>query len=171
MNEKPTDNLRILKVATCPSLTRASQITYHLGLKEEDDQNYLRIAGDSGGGLYARECVPLDAIITAIQEQGDHPITGKTLRPLFRSKSANTPGFALAAARDLALIVARPGTDGGYQGGNSQPCREAIAAPYRRRNDHPDQSAPGAIYAPTPFGIQPPSTQSLKHHAGVVSVL
>jgi hypothetical protein len=79
-----------------------------------------------GAASYAKECVALDAIITAIQ--GDHPITGKTLRPLFRGKSANTPGFALAAARDLGLIVARPGTDGGYQGGNAQPCREEIAA-------------------------------------------
>ena len=109
MNDKAItiENLRILKIGTCPSLTRASQITYHLVLKEDDDQVYLRIAGNSGGGLFAKECVPLDAIITAIQ--GDHPITGKTLRPLFQGKSANTPGFALAAARDLGLIVARPG--------------------------------------------------------------
>lgn len=130
MNDKaqPIDNLRILKVATCPSLSRASQITYHLGLKEDDNQIYLRIAGNSGGGLFAKECIALDAIITAIQDQGDHPITGKTLRPLFLGKSANTPGFALAAARDLGLIVARPGTDGGYQGGNAQRCREEIAA-------------------------------------------
>jgi hypothetical protein len=128
MNDKPTENLRILKIGTCPSLSRASQITYHLGLQADDDQVYLRIAGNSGGGLFAKECVALDAIITAIQEQGDHPITGKTLRPLFRGKSANTPGFALAAARDLGLIVARPGTDGGYQGGNAQRCREEIAA-------------------------------------------
>lgn len=126
MNDKPTDNLRVLKVATCPSLSRASQITYHLALKEDDDQVYLRIAGNSGGGLFAKEAVALEAIITAIQ--GDQPITGKTLRPLFRGKSANTPGFALAAARDLGLIVARPGTDGGYQGGNAQRCREEIAA-------------------------------------------
>ncbi len=128
MNDKPTENLRIIKIGTCPSLSRASQITYHLALKEDDEQVYLRIAGNSGGGLFAKECVPLDAIITAIQTQGDQPITGKTLRPLFRGKSANTPGFALAAARDLGLIVARPGTDGGYQGGNAQRCREEIAA-------------------------------------------
>lgn len=35
------EQLRILKVGTCPSLTRASQITYHLGL--QDDQVYLAI--------------------------------------------------------------------------------------------------------------------------------
>ncbi len=128
MNAIPIENLRILKIGTCPSLSRASQITYHLALKEDDEQVYLRIAGNSGGGLFAKECVPLDAIITAIQTQGDQPITGKTLRPLFKGKSANTPGFALAAARDLGLIVARPGTDGGYQGGNAQRCREEIAA-------------------------------------------
>jgi hypothetical protein len=71
MNPIPIDNLRILKVATCPSLSRASQITYHLALKEE--QVYLRIAGNSGGGLFAKECVALEAIITAIQAQGDQP--------------------------------------------------------------------------------------------------
>lgn len=128
MNEKPTEHYRIIKIGTCPSLTRASQITYHLALKEDDDQVYLRIAGNSGGGLFAKEAVALDAIIAAIQAQGDQPITGKTLRPLFRGKSANTPGFALAAARDLGLIVAQPGTEGSYHGGNAQPCREEIAA-------------------------------------------
>jgi hypothetical protein len=122
------DNLQVIKIGTCPSLTRASQITYHLVLNADDDQVYLRIAGNSGGGLFAKEAVALDAIIAAIQAQGDQPITGKTLRPLFRGKSANTPGFALAAARDLGLIVARPGPEGGYQGGNAQRCREAIAA-------------------------------------------
>ncbi|MBK8636927.1 MAG: hypothetical protein IPN92_01155 [Chromatiaceae bacterium] len=75
-----------------------------------------------------KECVALDAIITAIQTQSYHTITGKTLRTLFRGKSANNPGFALAAARGLSLIVARQVPDGGYQDGNAQPCREAIAA-------------------------------------------
>ncbi len=128
MNAIPTENLRVIKIGTCPSLTRASQITYHLGLNEEDQQVYLRIAGNSGGGLFAKEGVALEAIITAIQAQGDQPITGRTLRPLFQGKSANTPGFALAAARDLGLIVARPGPEGGYHGGNAQHCREEIAA-------------------------------------------
>ena len=42
MNDKAqsTDNLRIIKVATCPSLSRASQITYHLALNEDGDQVY-----------------------------------------------------------------------------------------------------------------------------------
>ncbi len=117
------DQFRILKVGTCPSLTQASQITYRLGLNE--DQVYLAIAGNSGGGLYSKEYVSLEAIIAAIQ--GDQPITGKTLRPLFKGKSANTPGFALAAARDLGLIVAKPGEEGGYQCGDAQRCREEIA--------------------------------------------
>ena len=109
------EQFRILKVGTCPSLTRASQITYHLGLK--DDQVYLASAGNSGGGLYSKEYMSLEAIIAAIQ--GDQPITGKTLRHLFKGKSANTPGFALAAARDLGLIVAVPGDEGGYQRGDA----------------------------------------------------
>jgi hypothetical protein len=126
MNAKPTEQFRILKVGTCPSLTLASQITYRLGLNVE--QVYLAIAGNSGGGLYSKEYVSLEAIIAVIMAQGDQPITGKTLRPLFKGKSANTPGFALAAARDLGLIVAKPGEEGGYQRGDAQRCREEIAA-------------------------------------------
>ena len=118
------EQFRILKVGTCPSLTRASQITYHLGLK--DDQVYLAIAGNSGGGLYSKEYMSLEAIIAAIQ--GDQPITGKTLRHLFKGKSANTPGFALAAARDLGLIVAKPGEEGGYPHGDAQRCHKEIVA-------------------------------------------
>ncbi len=154
MNAKPIEQFRILKVGTCPSLTLASQITYHLGL--HDEQVYLGIAGNSGGGLYSKEYVSLEAIITAIMANGDQPITGKTLRPLFKGKSANTPGFALAAARDLGLIVAKPGEEGGYQRGDAQRCREEIAtlitagtaipvvAPVKVRN------VPLAQRAPTP---------------------
>ena len=42
----PIATFRILKVGTCPSLTLASQITYHLGL--HDEQVYLGIAGKIG---------------------------------------------------------------------------------------------------------------------------
>jgi len=118
------EQFRILKVGTCPSLSLASQLTYHL--VQKDDQVYLGIAGNTGGGLYSKEYVSLDAIIAAIQ--GDQAVTGKTLRPLFKGKSANTRGFALAAARDLGLIVARPGEEGGYQGADPQHCREEVAA-------------------------------------------
>ena len=93
MNVNPTEQFRILKVGTCPSLTLASQITYRLGFNEDDEQVYLAIAGNSGGGLHSKEYVSLDAIISAIMAQGDQPITGKTLRPLFQGKSANTPGL------------------------------------------------------------------------------
>lgn len=60
--------------------------------------------------------------------QGDKPITGKTLWPLFKGKSANTTGFALTAARDLGLIVPRPGEEGGFQRGDARRCRAEIAA-------------------------------------------
>ncbi len=83
--------------------------------------------GIPGAGFIAKEYVSLEAIIAAILANGDQPITGKTLRPLFKGKSANTPGFALAAARDLGLIVAKPGEEGGYQRGDAQRCREEIA--------------------------------------------
>ncbi len=54
MNVNPTEQFRILKVGTCPSLTLASQITYRLGFNEDDEQVYLAIAGNSGGGLYSK---------------------------------------------------------------------------------------------------------------------
>ncbi len=75
---KPTETFRILKVGTCPSLSLASQITYHLG--QNDDKVYLGIAGNSGG-LFSKKDVSLDGIIAAIMANGDQPITFKTLYP------------------------------------------------------------------------------------------
>ncbi len=50
------EQFRILKVGTCPSLSLASQLNYHL--VQKDDQVYLGIAGNTGGGPIPRNTCP-----------------------------------------------------------------------------------------------------------------
>lgn len=96
--------IRILKVGTCPSISGASTLTYHLGCSP-DGQTYFRIWGNSGGGLFSKEWVPWSRIETALEAS---PVTAGTLKRsgAFRGKSANTPGFVLAVLKAEGLVEA-----------------------------------------------------------------
>lgn len=99
---KPTPApLHILKVGTCPSLSGASTLTYHIGY---DTEIRFRVWENSGGGLHGREWVAWSVIEPALQTE---KLTGGTLRPLFRGKSRNTPGFLLAVLKAEGLVQAQ----------------------------------------------------------------
>lgn len=99
--EEPTSRLRILKVGTCPSLSGASTLTYHIGY---DSEIRFRVWGNTGGGLHGREWVAWSVIEPALQAE---KLTAGTLRLLFRGKSRNTPGFLLAVLRAEGLVQAQ----------------------------------------------------------------
>lgn len=71
---------------TCPSLSGRSTLSYVI------EGDTLCIVGNSGGGLFSPEPVPLDALREASNTKG--------LKHLFVGRSSNTAGFVLAAYRD-----------------------------------------------------------------------
>ena len=99
--------LKILKKATCPTLTGKSRLTYMVGC-DEDSEVFVRIYSNDGGGFFSTEWVALKDIQKALSKDPEN-ITSVALFGLFRGKSVNTSGFALAALRNEGLVRAIKG--------------------------------------------------------------
>lgn len=97
-------SIRILKVATCPSLSGKSTLTYHIGCNSQSDIQF-RIVNNTGGGFFSKEWIALDTILNIFDQQpDDKPIVSLLLYPLFQGKSLNTPAFLLAVLKQEGLV-------------------------------------------------------------------
>ena len=97
------DSKRILKTATCKTISAKSTLTYQIG--SEDDEIHVRITKNTGGGFFSDEWVSLIDIRSVLDEQLEGtPVTSFLLQPLFRGKSVNTPAFLLAALAHEKLL-------------------------------------------------------------------
>ena len=88
----------------CASVSGRSMLTYEIG-RHPDQSLHLRIATNSGGGMFCAEWASgerIDAITTGVQE-----LTSRSFNALHPSKSINTGGFVMSALRHLGLL--RPG--------------------------------------------------------------
>ncbi|WP_201245303.1 hypothetical protein [Halochromatium salexigens] len=103
---------KVLKTADCPSLSGASTLTYHVGLTTNGELA-LRIWQNTGGGLFAREWVPLKTLEGVLDT--DKPITAGYLKraKITVSRSANLAGFLLAALKAEGLV--EPLESGGHK--------------------------------------------------------
>lgn len=96
--------IRILKIATCPSLSGKSKLTYHLGYSSNSEP-LLRVYANSSTGYFSREWVTLTAIqqlLAKAPKAGS--LTSFALMPLFQGKSINTPPFLFAALLNEGLV-------------------------------------------------------------------
>jgi hypothetical protein len=89
--------VKVVNSATCMSLSGKSNITYQIGA-DTDGNSYLRIHGNTGGGFFSPEWVPLADVQKFIADAPTNkPLSSWSLHPLFRGKSVNTPAFFMAA--------------------------------------------------------------------------
>jgi len=96
-------DIRILKTATCKTLSAKSTLTYQLG--SEDDEIHVRITKNTGGGFFSDEWLSLIDILSVLDEQLEGtPVTSFLLQPLFHGKSVNTPAFLMAALANEKLL-------------------------------------------------------------------
>ena len=103
------DTMRVLATGTCDTLTGSSRLTYHVG-SLPDGEVYLRVIGNTGGGLFSQEWISLRDILTSLKKRPEgKAITSILLNPLFRGKSANTPGFLLAVLLHEKVIRSMQG--------------------------------------------------------------
>ena len=100
--ETHLQTVRILKIATCLTLSGKTKLTYHIGLKDVADVQF-RIYANSGGGFYSNEWVAAKAIQQALS--AETLVTAGSLHPIFKGKSANTAGFLLAVLKQEGLIA------------------------------------------------------------------
>ena len=96
--------IRILKKASCSTLSGKSKLTYHIGCSAES-QIYFRIHANDGGGFFSREWVAWQGIRHHLQKvPKTTPITSIALHRLFKGKSVNTPSFLLAVLKHEKLL-------------------------------------------------------------------
>jgi hypothetical protein len=96
------DPIGILYIGECPSVSGRSTLTYAVGKHEAEGTLHLRIADNTGKGMWCKDWAPaqaIEAIVASAQE-----LTAKSFQGLHPGKSINTGGFVLAALRDLGLI-------------------------------------------------------------------
>lgn len=95
---------RILKIAECPSVSGQSTLTYHVGC-DHGGEILLRVYGNTGGGQFNPDWVPLTALRASLAEYPvDKPMTTAVLRPLFKHRSVNTPAFLFAVLIAEGLV-------------------------------------------------------------------
>ena len=100
----PESVVRILKVATCSSVSGKSKLTYHVGCAADSELQF-RIFGNSAAGAFNQDWVSLSAIRQAVAKApGEKEITSFHLHPLYRGKSVNTPSFLLAVLKSEGLV-------------------------------------------------------------------
>ena len=113
--------IRILKIASCPSLSGRSTLTYHIGCSANSESSadadlYFRVFGNSGGGFFNNEWVSLELIQGAIAKvPATTPITAHLLGSLYLGKSVNTPSFLFAVLKSERLACALEGKKGCYE--------------------------------------------------------
>lgn len=95
--------IRILKIAICPSLSGASQLSYQVGCDAES-AIYFQVTKNSGGGQFNVEWVSMEKIGRALSESAK--ITSFSLHGCFLGKSLNNGGFWLAALKNESLVLA-----------------------------------------------------------------
>ncbi len=94
--------IRIIKVATCPSITGKSELTYHIGCNPEGEILF-RVYANSGSGYFNREWITSARIGKVLGESSN--ITSFTLQPTFKGQSLNNGGFLMAVLKHEGLVL------------------------------------------------------------------
>ena len=102
--ENTDPSVRILKTATCPSLSGKSTLKYQIGYEEKAGIQF-QIIDNSAAGAFNQEWFSLKAIEASLDKapKGE-PVTASNFMSLFRHMSANTPFFIFAALKQEGLF-------------------------------------------------------------------
>lgn len=101
-NDNKLIEVRILKEATCPSLSERSTLTYQVGCNDNNDILF-RIHKNSGAGKFNQEWVASGDMLELIYE-AKKPFSWKVLYPLVKGKSVNTACFLMAVLKNEGLL-------------------------------------------------------------------
>ena len=115
--KKPEDNpdMRVLKTATCKSVTGKSTLTYQIGCTS-DNTVHIRITKNTGAGFFNDEWVALQDIQNALNRSPEgQPLTSLLLQSLVKGKSVNTPAFLMAALTHERMLRVLKGKKRGHE--------------------------------------------------------
>jgi hypothetical protein len=93
--------MRILKIATCSSLSGRSELTYHVGCTEAGAIHF-RLWANSAAGMFSNTWFSMADLSTLLAIPDG--ITSSWLQPLWEQTSRNNAGFTLAMLQGEGLI-------------------------------------------------------------------
>ncbi|EKO3405943.1 hypothetical protein RAX51_002992 [Vibrio fluvialis] len=82
-----------------------NHVFYEIAIHDEDNEFYIRMSGNEGGGLHSKEWIPLKDITAVLDVQGDKPFKSSVMKCVFSGQSANNAGFMCGLCRGLGLII------------------------------------------------------------------
>jgi hypothetical protein len=124
--DKLASTMRVLKTATCPTLSGKSNLTYQIGATP-DSVVHLRIAENSGGGFFSDEWIAFEAVQEALKKRPKgSPVMSHFITPVLKGKSVNTSAFLLAVLSHLKLLKPVPGKKRQHELLDPQPFLEQV---------------------------------------------
>ncbi|KOY32046.1 hypothetical protein [Vibrio parahaemolyticus] len=82
-----------------------NHVFYEIAIHDEENELYIRMSGNEGGGLHSKEWIPLKDITAVLDVQGDKPFKSSVMRCVFSGQSAINAGFTCGVCRGLGLII------------------------------------------------------------------
>ena len=110
--------MRILRVATCPSLSGRSILRYHVGCNE-DGAIHFRLWGNTAAGMFSNTWFSMVEVSKSLSMPDG--ITSTALQPLWEATSRNNAGFTLALLQGEGLIEKSMDARGTYKTANPAP--------------------------------------------------
>ena len=120
--------LRIVRVASCPSLSGRSQLTYHIGC-DRANAIYFRLWANSGKGMFSKMWVSMADISKQLATvTPTDAITSSALLPLCAGTSVNGAGFYLGIILAEGLLTRTKDNQRNYQCADPKPFMARINA-------------------------------------------
>lgn len=98
------DPIEVIHMGESQSISGRSTLSFEIGRHTEESTLHLRIAGNSGRGMWCKDWASASAIQDIVLGEGE--LTAKSFHALHPGKSINTGGFVLAVLKELGLIRA-----------------------------------------------------------------
>ncbi|HAS6181011.1 TPA: hypothetical protein I7147_19265 [Vibrio vulnificus] len=107
-DDQPVDHFtNIVREGKAKKLSPKTEnhVFYEIAIHDEENELYIRMSGNEGGGLHSKEWIPLKDITTVLDVQGDKPFKSSVMKCVFSGQSANNAGFMAACCRGIGLII------------------------------------------------------------------
>ncbi len=122
-----TSTVRIVKRASCPSVSGKSSLAYEVGVDEKTKDVQLRVVSNSGRGCFSQQWVKVDAIRAHLDKAPKGgTVTSYVLAPLFRGVSQNTAGFVWGVLLHAGFVTPSKEKKRAYDRADPKPFLEEI---------------------------------------------
>lgn len=107
-DDQPVDHFaHIVREGKAKKLSPKTEnhVFYEIAIHDEENELYIRMSGNQGGGLHSKEWIPLKDITAVLDVHGDKPFKSSVMKCVFSGQSANNAGFMCGVCRGLGLII------------------------------------------------------------------